>query len=347
MPAPAPALWIHDPRDRWSGLRGGPLAGADARLVDGAQADVLIRLAADDARAPVIALVDDEAGALAALEVGADGVLTREDLTAGRLVPTIARARTLRTRRRAERQRQAADAGATHETLASFGRAVSHDLRAPLRAIDGFGQALLEDYGDALDPLARRYVERIRAGASQLGDRLTALLRLSEMVRRPLETRAVDLGALADEIVDGLRQADPGRAVQWSRDPELQVVGDGHLLRRLIGELLHNAWRFSAPHPSTRIELRRRGSTFVVRDDGVGFGPSFSEKIFQAFTRFHTEDEFPGAGVGLAVARCAVERHGGQIVALGQEHRGAAFAFTLAPGPAPSVTPDDLPPERA
>lgn len=345
MPVPAPALWIHDPRRRWPSLVGGPLESADARLVDAAEGDMLRRLAADDADAPLLALAEDEDAALAALALGADGALTRDDLAAGRLEQQVARARVTRVAARAEVQRRVAEIGAARATLESFGRSVSHDLRAPLRAIDGFGQALLEDYADALDPLAVRYVQRIRAGAERLGDRLTALLRLTEMVRRPLIRRAVDLGPLADEIVEELRRSDPARVVHWRRGDGLMAIGDPHLLQRLLGELLHNAWRFTGPRSEAHVELWRRGPGFVVRDDGVGFGQSFGEKIFDAFTRFHTEDEFPGAGVGLAVARCAVERHGGRITALGEEDVGAAFGFTLQPDSGPlSLSVRDLAP---
>ncbi len=349
MPA-NPDPWMHDPRGRWRDVA--QIAqGLDARFVDAADRETLVRLAGDPLPTPVIALVEDEAAAHAALADGADGALTRADLTAAEGSTDLRRAveRAAITRRSVQTRcaRRAAELGATDRTLESFGRAVSHDLRAPLRAIDGFAQALDEDYRDDLDPLARRYVERIRFGAKRLGDRLTALLALTEMIRRPFEARLVDLGEIADGLIEASRAQAPGRAVEWSRDADLTVCGDPRLLRRLIGALIENAWLFSSPRPQARIELRRWGRGFIVRDNGVGFGQNYAEKIFQAFTRFHTEDEFPGAGIGLAVAQCAAERHGGRIVARGAEGRGAAFAFTLdADAPAPALDESDLWPEE-
>lgn len=347
MPASAPSPTIHDPHRRWPALAQHAV-GLDARLVDAAERETIVRFAADGMPAPVVALAADEAAAHGALVDGADGALTRADFSAESLRVTVERARIIRRTQHARCARRAAELCAADRTFESFGRAVSHDLRAPLRAIDGFAQALDEDYGADLDPLARRYVQRIRFGAERLGDRLSALLALTEMIRRPFEPRLVDLGEMADAVVEALRERAPERAVRWQRDDGLMVCGDPRLLRQLLRALLENAWVFSGPRPDARIELRRWRGGFVVRDDGVGFGQNYSDKIFQAFARFHTEEEFPGAGIGLAVARCAVERHGGHIVAQGVEGRGAAFAFTLdAEAPLPVLEPHDLLSEEA
>lgn len=226
-------------------------------------------------------------------------------------------------------------------TLASFGAAVSHDLREPLRSLDGFGQALIEDYGDVLPAEARLYLDRMIAATDRLRARIDALMRLTDTIRRPFERAAVDLGALADEQIDHLRTSEPERAVRWTRADDLQVSGDRRLLQALVGELIDNAWRFTAPRATARIALERRGEGFVVVDDGVGFHPRFAERVFGAFSRYHAEDEFPGAGMGLAIARCAVERHGGRIAARSALDRGTEVVFTLAPG---AALPDEVSP---
>lgn len=237
----------------------------------------------------------------------------------------------------ADHARRCAETSACLSTLATFGSAVSHDLREPLRTLDGFGQALVEDFGDVLPDEARLYIDRMNAATLRLRHRIDALLRLTEMVRRPFEQTEVDLGALADEAVEAERQAAPARRVEWRRDDALIVSGDIRLLRALIGELIANAWRFTAPQTEARVALERRDDGFVLRDDGVGFHPRYAERVFHAFARYHTAEEFPGAGMGLAVARCAVERHGGRISARSAVGEGTEIVFTLAPDlPLPS-----------
>lgn len=323
---------MYDPSDRWTDARSALAAyvGAAARLVDGEAVEVLIRLAADEQPAPVVALVDDEAAALAALAAGADDALTRAEATADDASARIARAAIRRRVTQTRLARRAAEVGAANATLEAFGRSVSHDLRAPLRALHGFGEALLDDFGETLDPMALRYLERMAAATDRLDDHLSALLTLTEAVRRPFEREQVDLGALADDIVEALRE-DAAHEVSWSRDPDLVVSGDRRLLEQLLQALLENAWRFSSTRPVAHVELRRWGPAFVVRDDGVGFGQAYGENIFHAFSRFHGPDEFPGRGMGLTVARCVTDRHGGRIMARGVEGAGAAVAFTLDP----------------
>lgn len=336
-----PALWLFDPARRWSLAERGIDAvvadrlpappGIAARLVDGRAREALRALGDDGLAAPVIALVDDEAEAIEALAAGADAAVSRAELSPGGLAALIPRAAARRRATQRRLRRRAAELGAADETLACFGRSVSHDLRSPLRALDGFGQALMEDFGAALDPDARRYLERMQAATARLDARIDALLALSQMVRRRFEAERVDLGALADEAIERRRAAEPARVVEWTRDPELVVVGDRRLLAALVEALVDNAWRFTAPREVAHIRMVRAGQGFCVADDGVGFGPTYAEQIFHAFGRYHTDAEFPGDGMGLAVARCAVERHGGRIVARGEEGAGAAFAFTLDP----------------
>ncbi|MCS7083179.1 MAG: PAS domain S-box protein [Bacteroidetes bacterium] len=232
------------------------------------------------------------------------------------------------------RERTAALEAALRE-LEAFSYSVSHDLRAPLRAIDGFSQALLEDYGDRFDPEARYYLDRIRAGAQRMGLLIDDLLRLSRISRVELVRERVHLSALAREIAELLQQSDPQRAVLWKIADDLFVEGDAGLLRLLLQNLLENAWKYTRTRPQAYIELgvlRGSGSPiYYVRDNGIGFDPAQAERIFQPFTRL--EPDYEGTGVGLATVERIVRRHGGRIWAEGRPGEGATFYFTLAPEP--------------
>jgi signal transduction histidine kinase len=219
--------------------------------------------------------------------------------------------------------------------LESFSYSVSHDLRTPLRALDGFSQAVLEDYGDRLDDAGRDYLNRIRRGSQRMGDLIDSLLELSRVSRGTLYQEHVDLSAIAKDIADGLREREPGRHVNVAVADDLVTSGDPRLLRALLENLLSNAWKFTSKTSDARIEFGvapgngngRR--VHVVRDNGAGFDMNHAAKLFGAFQRLHTDREFQGTGVGLATAQRIVHRHGGEIWAESQPGRGAAFYFTL------------------
>ena len=225
--------------------------------------------------------------------------------------------------------------------LESFAYSVSHDLRTPLRALDGFSQAVIEDYADRLDDTGRDYLQRIRRGSQRMGDLIDALLDLSRVSRGELQQERVDLSAMAAEIAASLRERAPERKVSIAIEPGLVAQGDPRLLRALLQNLLANAWKFTGRSRDARIEFARHAdngrSCFFVRDNGAGFDMTFASKLFGAFQRLHDAKEFEGTGVGLATAQRIVHRHGGEIWAEGAPQKGASFYFTLThtPGGAP------------
>jgi len=226
-----------------------------------------------------------------------------------------------------------AELRAVNKELEAFAYAVSHDLRAPLRSINGFGQALLEDYGPGLDATAHDYVRRMCAASQRMGGLIDDLLHLSRLTRREMHRQEVDLSALARSVADGLRAAEPGRQVQLLIADGLVANGDPGLLHILMENLLGNAFKFTARHPTARIEFgatREEGETvYFVRDDGAGFDMTYADKLFGAFQRLHRLTEFEGAGIGLATAQRIVHRHGGRVWARGAVEEGATFCFTL------------------
>lgn len=235
-----------------------------------------------------------------------------------------------------ERRRLAEEIAAHKRTLAeleAFSMSISHDLRAPLRPLEGFSRILLTDYGAHLDPKARDYLERIRGGAQRMGVLIDDLLLLARMGLAELSRRPIDLAPVAHAVIDELRQAEPGRAVEFTCAPELRVEGDGALLRVVLENLLRNAWKFTARRSPARIELGLDTSgarpTFFVRDNGVGFDPAYAGKLFKPFRRLHTEAESPGAGIGLAIVQRIIRRHGGDVHADAVLGEGATFSFTV------------------
>jgi two-component system sensor histidine kinase/response regulator len=219
--------------------------------------------------------------------------------------------------------------------LEAFNYSVSHDLRAPLRPLDGFANVLIEDYGSALDDKGRDYLRRIRAAASRMGELIDDLLELSRVSRAPVRRQVVDLAELARLVIDDLRAADPARDVELVSPPRLDANGDARLLRIVLENLLRNAWKFTRQRPKARIELgsQRHGAgevAYFVADDGVGFDPEFAGRLFQPFQRLHGAKEFEGTGIGLAIVSRIVSGHGGRIWADSSVGNGACFSFTLA-----------------
>ena len=218
--------------------------------------------------------------------------------------------------------------------LESFSYSVSHDLRAPLRSIDGFSQALLEDYVDTLDEQGKDYLQRVRASAQGMGYLIDDLLALSRVTRSEMRRETVSLSALAEAVMDEVRRAEPQRRVEVAIQPGLQAVGDLQLLRIVLANLLSNAWKFTGRQPQPRIEFGAMRNadgapTYFVRDNGVGFDMAYADKLFGPFQRLHSLSEFPGTGIGLATVQRIVHRHGGQVGAEGVPGQGATFSFTL------------------
>lgn len=232
-------------------------------------------------------------------------------------------------------QRRNADLEVSNKELEAFAYSVSHDLRAPLRSIDGFSQALLEDYLAQLDSVGQDYLRRIRAATQRMGQLIDDLLTLSRVTRTEMRHERVDLSALAQAIATELQQAHPDRQVRFVLEPELLVHGDTRLLRVMLVNLLENAWKFTAKQSQARIELGTKiqdngKKIYFVRDDGAGFDMAYADKLFGAFQRLHTMSEFPGNGVGLATIQRIVHRHGGRVWAEGYVGKGATFYFTLS-----------------
>lgn len=223
---------------------------------------------------------------------------------------------------------------ASNKELEAFAYSVSHDLRAPLRAIDGFSRALDEDYQSVLDEVARSYLQRIRAGCARMAQLIDDLLQLSRLTRSEMHIEPVNLSKMANEIIADLRQAEPGRQVEAVVEPDLVAKGDLRLSRIVLENLLSNAWKYTSKHPTAHIAFGscvRDGQTFYfVRDDGAGFDMSFAGKLFQPFQRMHADKEFPGYGIGLANVQRIVRRHGGQVWAEAAVEQGATFYFSLS-----------------
>jgi signal transduction histidine kinase len=237
-------------------------------------------------------------------------------------------------------KRRTADLEAANKELETFSYSVSHDLRSPLRAIDGFSLALLEDHSSDLDEQGRKDLARVRANANRMGELIDGLLRLSRLSRKELHVADVDLSAIADDVAESMREIDPDRAVTFEIGSGVRGAGDPELLRIVLDNLIGNAWKFTSRHDTAHIEF---GSTtldgeraYFVRDDGAGFDMAYVHKLFGAFQRVHGESEFPGTGIGLATAARIVRRHGGRIWAEGEPDNGATFWFTLSP-PSPGA----------
>jgi PAS domain S-box-containing protein len=222
---------------------------------------------------------------------------------------------------------------AANKELESFAYSVSHDLRAPLRSIDGFSQALLEDYQDELDKTGKEYLKRVLNASQRMASLIDDLLALSRITRSEMQREPVDLSSLAREIVAELRKEEPQRKVEVQIAPRLKADADANLMRIALQNLLQNAWKFTGRTSSARIEFGSEKQSgmrvFYVRDNGVGFDMDYVERLFGAFQRLHKDTDFPGTGIGLATVRRIVRRHGGEIWAEGTVGAGATFYFTL------------------
>ncbi len=227
-----------------------------------------------------------------------------------------------------------AELQAANRELEAFSYSVSHDLRGPLRAINGFSQALVEDCAEQLDDTARRYLERITDASSHMSQLIDGLLTLSRIMRRELEYETVDLSRLATEIAHRKQATEPERPVRFEIAPGLTAECDGTLIRLLLENLLDNAWKFTARVSEPVIEFgcivgEGGDATFYVKDNGVGFDMRYTNKLFEPFQRLHTADDFEGTGIGLATVRRIIGRHGGRVWAEGEVDRHATIYFAL------------------
>lgn len=224
---------------------------------------------------------------------------------------------------------------AANKELEAFSYSVSHDLRAPLRGIDGFSKVLLERYSEQLDDRAKHYLDRIRAGTQRMGELIEDMLMLSRVTRAEMKRSIVNLSQIAQEVSENLNESQPERSVQWNITPEITALGDSALLRIVLENLLSNAWKFTSKCTQTQIEfgttiLPDRTLAYFVKDNGVGFDMAYVNKLFIAFQRLHSISEFPGTGVGLAIVQRIIHRHGGIVWAEGTINQGAIFYFTLS-----------------
>jgi light-regulated signal transduction histidine kinase (bacteriophytochrome) len=224
---------------------------------------------------------------------------------------------------------------AANQELEAFAYSVSHDLRAPLRAIDGFSAMVLEDAGEKLSAEDLEHLGRVRAGVQRMGLLIDEILALSRVTRRQMSVEEVDITSCAEEILRELREAEPARRVETVVAPGLHACADATLLRVILVNLLSNAWKFTSKHETACIEV---GATdvggepaFYVRDDGAGFNAAHASRLFGVFQRMHGPGEFEGEGIGLATVQRLVARHGGRVWAEAEVEKGATFYFTLPP----------------
>ncbi len=226
---------------------------------------------------------------------------------------------------------------AANEEMEAFTYSVSHDLRAPLRSIDGFSRILLQEYTAALDEQGRHYLERVCAGSERMGTLINDLLQLSRSTRGVMRDERVDLSELCRELMARMQRQMPERRVVISIEPGMQCRGDSHLLKVAFENLLGNAWKYTSNREEARIEVRRVEDettesgfiTLCIRDNGAGFDMTYAQDLFAPFRRLHLPEEYEGSGVGLATVKRIVRRHGGLVRGEGEVDKGAAFYVTL------------------
>ncbi len=215
----------------------------------------------------------------------------------------------------------------------SFAYSASHDLRTPLRSIDGFSLAILEDYSSKLDETGKDYLARVRASAQKMSEVIDAMLSLSRLTRREMLRESVDMSAMAKTIAERLKRMPPERKVEFVIAEGVTATGDAVMLKNVMEHLLGNAWKFTGMHPTARIEFGLEQvegkTTYFVRDDGAGFDMAYVDKLFKPFERLHTDVEFAGMGIDLVAVQRIIHRHGGKVWAEGEVEKGATFYFTL------------------
>jgi light-regulated signal transduction histidine kinase (bacteriophytochrome) len=222
---------------------------------------------------------------------------------------------------------------AVNRELESFAYSVSHDLRSPLRGLDGLSLALLEDYGDRIDDVGKGFLTRMRSESQRMGQLIDGILSLSRLTRGEFHPQPVNLSEMAAQILEELKADEPDRRVNADVEPGLATKADPRLMEAVLQNLLDNAWKFTSRHESGRIQFgseKKDGKTvYFVKDDGAGFDMAYIGKMFGAFQRLHGAQDFPGTGIGLATVQRIIHRHGGTIWAEGAIEQGASFYFTL------------------
>ncbi|HJW23630.1 MAG TPA: ATP-binding protein [Rhodocyclaceae bacterium] len=213
--------------------------------------------------------------------------------------------------------------------LDSFAYAISHDLRAPLRAVKGFSQILEESYASHLSGDGPRYLQQIRAASQKMSDLIDGILTLSRVTRGELRCDDIDLSAMAERLLAELQSGEPERRVRWDVEPGLAAQGDARMMESVMANLLENAWKYTARTPEAFIRVYREDDHFCISDNGAGFDPSHAANLFQPFRRLHRQEEFPGIGIGLATVQRIIRRHGGEISATAAPGQGATFRFRL------------------
>lgn len=254
----------------------------------------------------------------------------------GRVLGVFAAARDVTAQKKAEKEikERTLELQTSNKELEAFSYSVSHDLRTPLRGIDGFSQAVLEDYADKLDDLGKNYLQRIRNATQRMGQLIDDMLSLSNISRIEMRREEVNLSDLATEVLTELQSNEPDRKVQWNVEQSLTAEGDPQLLRMVLANLLGNAWKYTSKTERPTIKfgskLDKSGKReFYVSDNGAGFDMAYADKLFGTFQRLHSIAEFPGSGVGLAIVHRVIQRHGGQVRGQGLLDRGATFYFSL------------------
>jgi len=254
----------------------------------------------------------------------------------GEVLGVFAAARDVTARKQAELEinRRTAELQVANQELEAFSYSVSHDLRAPLRAIDGFSLALLEDCSDMLDDMGKGYLSRVRAATQRMGQLIDDMLELARISRVEMRHEAINLSTIAMEVLLDLKKSDENREVEWDVQPDLIAMGDPRLLRVVLDNLIGNAWKYTSRQSHPHIEFgamsNPEGVTdYFVRDNGAGFNMTYADKLFGAFQRLHATTEFPGTGVGLAIVQRIIHRHGGRVRGEGVPDQGATFYFSL------------------
>jgi signal transduction histidine kinase len=256
----------------------------------------------------------------------------------------IAEIRALNVGLEARVAQRTVDLERANQSLEAFSYSVSHDLRAPLRALSGFSEALVQEYGDRLDETGRDYAARIQAAGERMGTLIDDLLHLARVARAKMNVEPVNLSLEVAAIAEELQRREPSRLADFVIQEDVWVSADRHLIRTVMENLLGNAWKFTSRCPQARIEFGATpaGGSLAccfVRDNGAGFNPAFADKLFRPFERLHSTADFPGTGIGLASVRQVVERHGGRTWARSADGGGATFYFTIDTGGAEPPEP--------